>query len=244
MISSTCRKLRCLSVCHKILHHSLLSWDITFWRILQFDWLTVFSPINREPEFCQIKDWWWNINNNINFHFELFTRKTINKIFQKIEKPYFGAILDPFCKDLGKNEFSWKKRLCQFLNILIIYHHTKNQKKKFAIPEENVELTDGQTGRRTRVIDRQMDRGPINYWPSVQLIFDHLEENKEQKTTGTKKKNGWDSKRDHTHVKKMGHQKPWSDHFILMTRSFIWIIFNTFVAGSKIKISNKTKNLL
>ena len=137
-----------------ILHHSLLSWDITFWRILQFDWLTVFSPITREPEFCQIKDWWWNINNNINFHFELFTRKTINKIFQKIEKPYFGAILDPFCKDLGKNEFSWKKRLCQFLNILIIYHHTKNQKKIMCHSWGKCR-TDGRTDRQTDKGDRQ-----------------------------------------------------------------------------------------
>ena len=28
------------------LHHSLPSWDITFWKILQFDWLTVFELLN------------------------------------------------------------------------------------------------------------------------------------------------------------------------------------------------------
>ena len=39
------------------------------------DWLTGFWPINREPEFGQIWDWWWNIN-NISFHFRLFRRKT------------------------------------------------------------------------------------------------------------------------------------------------------------------------
>ena len=33
-----------------------------------------------------------------------------------------------FCPNLGKNKFSWKIGVCQFLNILIIYHHAKNQK--------------------------------------------------------------------------------------------------------------------
>ena len=42
--------------------------------------------------------------------------------FEKTKKPYFGAILSPFCQNLGKNEFSWKKGLCQFLDIPIIYH--------------------------------------------------------------------------------------------------------------------------
>ena len=40
-----------------------------------------------------------------------------------------GAILGPFHSYLGKNEFSWKKELCQFLDIPIIYHRVKNQKK-------------------------------------------------------------------------------------------------------------------
>ena len=32
--------------------------------------------------------------------------------------------------NLGKNEFSWKKKgSVKFLNIPIIYHHVKNQKK-------------------------------------------------------------------------------------------------------------------
>ena len=40
------------------------------------DCLLAFWPINREPEFCQIWDWWWNISNKISFHFRLFPRKT------------------------------------------------------------------------------------------------------------------------------------------------------------------------
>ena len=41
------------------------------------------------------------------------------KRFRKF-KPYFGAILGPFCPTLG---------LCQFLDIPIIYNRAKNQKK-------------------------------------------------------------------------------------------------------------------
>ena len=84
------------------------------------DWLS---------EFYQIWHWWWNINKSISFHFELFPRKANNKVFQKPQKSYFGASLDLFCSNLDKNEFSFKRGLCQILNIPIIYHHVKNQKK-------------------------------------------------------------------------------------------------------------------
>ena len=40
-----------------------------------------------------------------------------------------GDILDPFCPNLSKNEISWKKELCQFLSITIIYLRGKNKKK-------------------------------------------------------------------------------------------------------------------
>ena len=43
--------------------------------------------------------------------------------------PYLGATLGPCCPNLGKNEFSWKKEPCQFLNVPVIYHHAKNRKK-------------------------------------------------------------------------------------------------------------------
>ena len=85
----------------------------------KIDWLTALWPITWDPEFYQI--WWWNINNNVSFHFRLFPRKTnMTKFFKKSKKTYFGAILSPFCSNFGKNEFSWKKGLCQFLNISII----------------------------------------------------------------------------------------------------------------------------
>ena len=64
------------------------------------------------------------------------------------KKSYFCAILSPFCPNLGKNEFSWKKGLCQFLDIPIIYHRAKNQKKILSHFWEK-RLTDGRTGGQT-----------------------------------------------------------------------------------------------
>ena len=63
-------------------------------------------------------------NNKISFHFRLFPRKTNDKIFQKIKKTLFCGHFG-----LAKMNFPAKKRLSQFLNISIIYHRTKNQKK-------------------------------------------------------------------------------------------------------------------
>ena len=79
----------------------------------------------------------------------------MTKFFKKFKKAYFGAILGPFCANLNKNKFSWKKRFCQgsiLLNIPIIYHRAKNQKKLMSHSEKNAELTNGQTGRQTTVI--------------------------------------------------------------------------------------------
>ena len=53
----------------------------------------------------------------------------MTKFLKNPKRTYFGAILGPFYPNLGKNEFSWKKELCQFLDIPIIYHCAKNQKK-------------------------------------------------------------------------------------------------------------------
>ena len=63
------------------------------------------------------------------------------------KKPYFGGIWGPFWPHLGKNEFSLKKRPCQFLNIPIIYHLPKKSEKnidKFLRKMANWQ-TDGQT---------------------------------------------------------------------------------------------------
>ena len=82
----------------------------------------------------------------------------MTEFFKKSKKPYSRAILDPLCPNLGKNEFYWKKGLCQFLNIPIIYHRAKNFKKLIIHSREKCqteEQTDGQTDRRA---DRWTDR--------------------------------------------------------------------------------------
>ena len=79
----------------------------------------------------------------------------MTKFLKKLKKIYFGVILDAFSQNAGKNEFSRKKGLFQFVNIPIIYHHTKkNQKKTYdpllsKIPNWQ---TYWQTDRRTMVI--------------------------------------------------------------------------------------------
>ena len=67
--------------------------------------------------------------------------------FSKISKTFnFGAILLPFCPNL-------KKRPSRFLNIPIIYHHAKIQKKI-----NDPFLRKMLHGRRDRQTDKQKDR--------------------------------------------------------------------------------------
>ena len=73
------------------------------------------------------------ISTAILFNSDYFQEKLMIKFFKKSKKPYFGAILGPYFPDLGKNEFSWKKVICQFLNIPIIYHHAKKSEKTMSV---------------------------------------------------------------------------------------------------------------
>ena len=101
-------------------------------------------------------------NNNISFHFRILPRKTNAKILQKIAKPYFRTIVGPFSPNLGKNKYSWKKGICQFFTIPVIYHCAKNQKKLMTHSWEKCQ-TD---------VDRQTDRKQWFYrtprWTRVQ----------------------------------------------------------------------------
>ena len=122
---------------------------------MQFYWLTTFGVIAGDPEFCQIWGWCWNINKIISFHFRLFPRKTNDKVFQKSKKLYFGTMRSfwPFLLKFGQKWIFLKKRLCQFLNIPIIYHRAKNQKKLMPFLRKMLNWRmDGQTDGR---IDRQ-----------------------------------------------------------------------------------------
>ena len=71
----------------------------------------------------------------------------MTKFFKKSKKLWFGGILHPFRPNLDKNEFSWKKGLYQFLNIPIIYHRAKSQKKLISHSWEKCR-TDGRTDRQ------------------------------------------------------------------------------------------------
>ena len=70
--------------------------------------------------------------------------------FKKSKKNLIWGHFGPFLPKLGKNEFSWKKELCQFLDIPIIYHRAKISKKYWAISEENSKLTDRETDRQEK----------------------------------------------------------------------------------------------
>ena len=66
---------------------------------------------------------------NISFYFRLLPSKTNENIFQKFQKAYYEAILAFFAQMWAKMSFPEKKRRCDFLNIITIYHRAKNQKK-------------------------------------------------------------------------------------------------------------------
>ena len=158
MIASTCRRLRCLSACQK--YTSSLTSFLRYCILKNFAIWLADNILVHNSRTRSLSD----INNNISFHFRLFSRKTNNKLFKNSKKTCFGAILSPFCPNLGKNEFSWKKRLSQFLNIPIIYHRPKK-------PEKTDEpfLRKMPNWRMNRRTDRQMwffrtlrrTRGPI-----------------------------------------------------------------------------------
>ena len=108
---STCTRLWCLSVCKKtsfIIHF--------FLEILHFkESCNLIGWQHRELEFCQIWDWWWNINNNISFHFRLSSRKTNDKFFLKIQKePILGPFWALFTQIWPKMNFPAKKSSVTF----------------------------------------------------------------------------------------------------------------------------------
>ena len=63
-----------------------------------------------ELEFCQIWDWWWNISNNISFHFRLFPRKTKDKIVKISEKKPILGKFGPFLPKLRQKWIFREKR--------------------------------------------------------------------------------------------------------------------------------------
>ena len=102
MIVPTCGRLWCLSTCQK---YTSSSTSFLRYCILKNPaiWLTdnILAHNSRTrilPDMGLVVKY----QQQYSFHFRLFPRKTNDKIFQKIKKPNFGAILGPF---------SWSKGL-------------------------------------------------------------------------------------------------------------------------------------
>ena len=77
----------------------------------------------------------------------------MTKFFKKSKKPYFGAILGPFCPNFGKNEFSCKRALSIFKYFNYLPLCKKSEKTKEPFLRKNLNCwTDRQTDRQTRVI--------------------------------------------------------------------------------------------
>ena len=81
------------------------------------------------------------------FILDYFQEQLMIKFFKKSKNSYFGVILGLFCPNLRKNEFSWKKAPCQFLNIPIIYGGAKKHEKLSSYSWEKCR-TDGETERQ------------------------------------------------------------------------------------------------
>ena len=65
---------------------------------------------------------------------------------KKSEKKKLGANLGSFCSNLLKNEFSWRRGLCQFLNIPTTCQKSEKTNELF------LRKMDGQTDGQTTVI--------------------------------------------------------------------------------------------
>ena len=108
-------------------------------------------------------------------HFRLFPGKTNEFFSQKSKKPYFSAILGRVFSNLDSNKFSWKKELCQFLNILIIYHHAKSEKQLMSHFQEKSQIkgrADRQTSRQTTMIlyDSPLEEGTNILFVSICVL--------------------------------------------------------------------------
>ena len=124
MAISTCKKFDVSFHAKNKLYHPLFLWRIT-----------------GELKFCQICDWWWNININTSFHFKIFPGKLVTRFFKKSNNPYFRTILGIFLSHLPENELFWKKRA-------LTYHGAKNLEKLTVYSWQKCRKADGQTDRQ------------------------------------------------------------------------------------------------
>ena len=89
----------------------------------------------------------------------------MTKFFKKSQNPYFWFHFE-------QNKISWKKGLCQFLDIPIIYHRAKNQEKVMIYFWEKCRTdgrTDGQTYRQWWFY-RTLRKGPRSHYSSITVM--------------------------------------------------------------------------
>ena len=75
------------------------------------------------------------------------------------KKPYFGAILGPFCPKTDQKIFFWKIRLRHIVSTIDLHHHAKNHKISMSQSREKL-VTDGRTNERTN--ERTDGRTQVN----------------------------------------------------------------------------------
>ena len=107
--------------------------------------------------FCQIWDWWWNINNNTSFYFRSFPGKTNKKIFQRIQK---NPIL-LFAQIWAKINSPEKRSLLVFKYSSYLPLGKKSEKTKDPFLRK---MPDWRT-------DRQTDRWGSNYFWTLKKPF-------------------------------------------------------------------------
>ena len=163
-IESTCGTLRCLSACQKYISSFTSFLRFYILKNPAVDCSTVFWPTTAEPEFCQIWDWWRNINYNISFHFRLFPGETNDKLFQKIQKNLCWGYFGPFLPKSGQKWIFLEKGLYQFYkysNYLPSCKKSEKTNELFLRKMPNWQ-TDGQT-------DNSYFIGPSVGWGSNKL---------------------------------------------------------------------------
>ena len=164
MIVLSCRKLQCLSVSQKY-----TSSIISFLRyyILKNPAIWLASTIlahNSNQNFAKYEIGGEISTTKLVLIFDYFLEKLMTKSFIKSKKPYFRAIWGPFFPNLGKNEFSRKKRLLVFKysNYLPSCKNPEKTNEPFLRKIPNWEM-DGQTDRR---IDNSDFIEPSEGWVS------------------------------------------------------------------------------
>ena len=105
--------------------------------------------------------WWWNINNNISFHFKLFPGKTNNNFFSKNPK---GSILRFFFPKVGQNSIFLEKRaLSDFKHSNYLPSCKKSEKNNDTIPNAWLWTQISENGNRKLANHRNQSRA-YHWW--------------------------------------------------------------------------------